>query len=202
MILYCPADLPLVTNKDMLIKAFEKSPKSRSFEFEYVQLTEKSINYETSQWTPLAREEFLPLVDWIDTHLPYKKLVNVKLVRPIMDVATHIDFSSPEKNMALFEHNNACEPCGYRIVLQQTNNNSLFIEANNKIHITELPKTTDTYIIGHTNTKHGLTNCSLNTKRISVFIHCWLNTEPHKLLLSRSANIYNEYIIRENEFRI
>jgi hypothetical protein len=157
--------------------------------------TTKNKDYSKSSWIDSLSEAQLKLTKYISDHIPYTDLVNVKIHR--MDAAgiqhRHVDFFHPEVNPELYQHNLACEPCGYRMVLQGNIKRALAVETSSRVYYPELPDDTDWYVMGHTNVWHW--NEEYDPNRYIVFLHVWLNQEKHFELLDKSYKKYKEHVI-------
>jgi hypothetical protein len=55
-----------------------------------------------------------------------------------------------------------------------------------------MPDDTDTYVLGHTSTKHGVEN---DEQRITIFTHFEIDAEKNRALLQKSFAKYSSYAI-------
>jgi hypothetical protein len=194
-LLWIPADLPKLETKNLLVESYKCDYKNKenARAFESQQFTIRSDNYQVSNY----KEEYLKthryLIDYIDQHLPFDQLVNIKIHRPVSRGRTHIDFLYPKNSPELFQNNNIHEPCGYRMVIAGCRNGHLYVDQNGEQTYPILPDTTDWYIIGSTNVPHGLND--RDPDRFILFCHGYINKEKHHSILSRSIDKYKDYAI-------
>jgi hypothetical protein len=195
-LLWVPADLPLYTDRQMLIdnyiQEFQNPVIAKAFASQ--PFTETVKDYKKSKFKESYKDSHQSLFNYINQHLPFDDLVNIKIHRQIKEGKAHIDFSSPEKNINLYENNNINEPCGYRMVINGVRKDQLYIykSSGEKLYPV-LPETTDWYILGHTNTLHGLQGVDFD--RHILFCHAWINKEKHSAIINRSLEKYSEYAI-------
>ena len=196
---WLPIDLPKFEYSQEVVEDFKKSKTFMPLRggFEALRLTTKtSENYGIEQWRPDLSESQCKLRDYIDEHLPFDQLINIKIHHPTRtrpDDQFHYDFVSPDKNPELYEHNKNVEPCGYRLILQGHRTGELRVIANDKSIVPVMPMDTDWYVLGHTNTAHS--NIGYPEDRYIVFCHAWINKEKHQELLERSLVKYKDYAI-------
>lgn len=155
-------------------------------------LTEATKNYGVANWNSELTESQSRLKEYIETHLPFDDIVNIKVHHPRGKGVLHIDFLSPMANPELYKNNKELEPCGYRLVLGG-NTGDLIVKNSEGICAPVMPNDTDWYTIGSTNVLHAITqNCP---NRYIIFCHGWINKEKHNLLISRSLEKYKDYAI-------
>lgn len=195
MILFVPADLPPLPDKEKIYANFGTCGRAFNFDFERLTI-KRDTPYDVTSWDPKVAEKFPSLVSWIENHLPLEKLVSVKLVRAAGPTLCHFDFDSPGLAPDLHEHNRGLEPCGYRLVVRDPGTKNLYVQKSNGTRLyPELPPSTDTYLISHTGTAHGLD--PIPQGRLTVFIHGWLYPERHREILARSLEKFRDFAIED-----
>jgi len=198
-ILWMPIDLPRFESSRAVIEDFKQAKTFMPLGsiFEALRLTTKtSENYGVEQWRPDLTASQSKLADYIDKHLPFDHLVNVKIHHPTRtrpDDQFHYDFVSPDKNPELYQHNKNMEPCGYRLILQGGRTGELRVIAEGKSIVPVMPMDTDWYVLGHTNTAHS--NIGYPEDRYIVFCHAWINKQRHTELIERSLEKYKNYTV-------
>jgi hypothetical protein len=196
---WLPVDLPKFEYSKEVIEDFKQSETFMPLGsiFEALRLTTKtSENYGIENWRHDLTDSQCKLRDYINEHLPFEHLVNVKIHHPTKarpDNHFHYDFAFPEKNPELYEHNKNMEPCGYRLILQGNRTGELRLVNNDQIVIPTMPPTTDWYVLGHTNTEHS--NIGHPVDRYIVFCHAWIDKDRHQELLERSLVKYKDYAV-------
>jgi hypothetical protein len=196
-LLWIPADLPRYADRQMLVdnyvQEYKNSAVARAFGSQ--QFTEAVENYAQSQFKESYRSTHQSLFDYLDQHMPFDHLVNIKIHRQLREGRAHIDFLFPENNPQLYENNNSNEPCGYRMVIAGVRQGQLYIDKSNGERVfPTLPETTDWYILGHTTALHGLKGYD-DTGRHILFCHAWINAERHSSILQNSLAKYSDYAV-------
>lgn len=194
-LLWIPADIPKLEYSNRLIELYncDYKNKENAKAFESQQFTVRTENYQETVFKNEYLDSHRFLIDYIQTHLPFDRLVNIKIHRPVNKGKTHIDFLYPEKNFKLFENNKETEPCGYRMIIKGNRHGNLYIKNNVEKLYPQLPETTDWYIIGSTNVPHGLNDKDFN--RFILFCHGYINKKKHQDIIERSIDKYKEYAI-------
>lgn len=191
-ILYMPIDLPAYDTPLELIENFTpKAPEGRNvaYEFEYQKLTTTPGEYGISEWLNYGKFE-----KWLESLLPIKQIVNVRINHYTKDGGMHRDFVYPKDNKELWNHCNKLEPCGYRMVIQGDRNFKLDIEkSNGEIVYPTFPEETNWYAISGTETLHG--GMKEDPDRYILFTNFWVDEPAHSDLIKRSMEKYKEYII-------
>ena len=192
-IVWCPIDLPKFPDLNVDI-----DPISTWSVWQFFRITEKRNSpYEVSQITKEAQEKMPEIVNWIKL-FPYKNIRNIKINYQTAEVLPHVDFGRPSADIELYENNLENEPCGYRVLIKGNRTNSLYIEQDNKKIYTTLPEDTDVYVLGHTNTIHGVDN---ESGRNTMFMHFEIDKEQHEKLLINSYEKYKKYAILKSDFK-
>ena len=192
-IAWMPVDLPKFTLSETIVSEYieQAIPYAHGLQ----KFTTKNKDYSKSQWIDTLSNTQTKLVEYLEQHIPFTDLVNVKIHR--MDAAgpqhRHLDFFHPDTNPELYKHNLECEPCGYRMILKGAVKKALAIETSNGVVYPELPEDTDWYVMGHTNVWHW--NSEYDPDRYIMFLHIWLNKEQHFNLLEKSYKKYEDYVI-------
>jgi hypothetical protein len=199
-LLWTPIDIPQFTQeqKDVLIKNYTKDYTSDTAKaMESQSFTERlyDCRYSESKFKDEYCKTHQFLFDFILEHLPFDKLINVKIHRQYRDsTKSHIDFVNPTDELDLFKNNSANEPCGYRMVISGSRQGPLHIENSKGEKVfPELPSTTDWYAIGSTNVLHSVK--VLDPGRMIIFAHGWINEDKHADIIDRSLNKYSKYAI-------
>jgi len=160
-------------------------------------LTVKRENpYDISEWAPWVQRDHAYLIDWFES-LPFKNLRNVKLNLQNRPVTGHIDFTRPEAELDLWKNNNSCEPCGYRIIVKGDRKNGLWVQQSNGNRINcQMPDSTDTYVLRHTDGMHGVND---DQDRWTIFYHAEIDRDKHASLMAKSLDMYREYAIWDDK---
>lgn len=192
-VLYMPVDLPNYEYADELVKNFtgiNPENNNKAKEFAYQKFTTNAPNYGNSNWI-----NYGSLEKYLESILPIKQLVNIRINHYIKGGGMHCDFLFPDKNKKLWDHNNKLEPCGYHMVLEKNKNikNPCIEKSNGDVVWCELPDDTNWYVIRSTETLHGGLN--YDPTRYILFTHFWVRESLHSEILERSIGKYKEYII-------
>jgi hypothetical protein len=131
------------------------------------------------------------LKKWFD-YFPYKTIRNIKFNIQKNVVSDHIDFTKPHLDLNLHQNNANNEPCGYRILLRGTRKGKMYVIRDGERVYTEMPDDTDVYVLGHTNTMHGV---DYEPGRVTIFTHFEVDPVEHKKLIDRSLDKYKKYAI-------
>jgi hypothetical protein len=197
---WIPADLPIFEHKKELVQLYVQDYQNQKVAkaFGSQMFTHRVENYAVSKFKNDYEESHKHLYDYINTHLPYDNLVNVKIHNNIRQGKAHVDFVFPEKNKELYANNTGNEPCGYRMVIAGDRQGHLFVDKTNADGSTErvyptLPETTDWYILNSTSAYHGLDG--VNPDRYILFCHAWINKQQHDEIIKRSLEKYSDYAI-------
>ena len=179
-----PVDIPKFPISDL---SFKTEAKWKSWNF--AKLTE---NDNTPYGVSTLKESLDPrLIEWF-TEFPYTTIRNIKFNIQENAVKPHIDFTDPNKDLNLFTNNIKSEPCGYRILLCGSRSGSLYVmHKGKKIYVT-MPEDTDVYVLGHTNTLHGVDD---EPGRVTIFTHFEIDIERHKQIIERSLSKYKDYAV-------
>jgi hypothetical protein len=191
---WLPIDLPKLDFSDKIIKDFacEYIPETaRAFQAQ--RLTTSSPDYGVAVWRDDLTLDQKRLAEYINDHLPFDRLVNIKVHHPTRKGSIHLDFARPDKNLELYEHNSAHEPCGYRLVLSGNRHNDLSVVTQQGTVYPAMPEDTDWYVVGHTNVPHSITHPCPD--RYILFCHAWINKAQHDKLLERSLEKYWDYAV-------
>ena len=163
--------------------------------WEFNKLTQQRDNpYDKSDWTDEAKEKHSELIEWFN-YFPYTNIINVKINRQLKEVKPHIDFNRPELHPAMYYNNNENEPCGYRIIINGSRKKGIYVMRGEEKIYCDIPDDTDTYVLGHTTTMHGVDD---DDDRITIFAHFEIDAEKNRDLLQRSFEKYGSYAILNN----
>ena len=189
-ILYMPVDLPKFDMCNELVADFNKEFTPHSAQaFESQRLLEPNKNYGISKPRADLTESQAAMLEYINEHLPFTDLVNIKIHHMRRQGSIHIDFVEPKNNKELYKHNKKNEPCGYRMVIQGSRQGDLAIITND--HVIKqpiLPEDTDWYTIRHTETAHA--NTKYVDDRYILFCHGWIDPQKNEELLNKSLSKY------------
>jgi len=188
-VLWMPIDIPKCPIQPTVNNGF------KWMYWEVNKLTQQRNNpYDESDWTDETKEKYPEFVDWFE-YLPYKNLRNVKVNRQVKSVNPHIDFYKPELHPTLHTNNKENEPCGYRILIKGSRTKGIYVMRGEEKIYCNMPDDTDTYVLGHTSTSHGVDD---DENRITIFTHFEIDNEKHKTLLEKSFEKYSSYAILNN----
>ena len=184
---WCPIDVDKFPYPDMVMEA-----SNDFWAWNFKRLTNDNMLSRTS--VHLNREitlEYPLLEDWLSL-LPFKSLRNIKFNVQKGEVEPHIDFGNPRKDPLLYENNRLNEPCGYRVMINGSRNNGLYIVQGENRIFANMPDDTDVYVLGQTCTNHGV---SAEPGRRTMFLHFEIADVPHRSLLERSLDRYGDRAI-------
>jgi hypothetical protein len=190
---WLPLDLPKFEYSDEIIADFNGKIATNAPAFLAQKLTENGSPYAKSNWRNDLTASQSKLKEYIDAHLPFDDIVNIKVHHPNSKGSLHIDFVVPKDNPEFFKHNEENEPCGYRLVLSGARSGDLIIKNSSGNQYPQLPEDTDWYIIGFTNVLHSITHRCPN--RYIIFCHGWINKEKHDIIINRSLEKYKDYAV-------
>jgi len=130
--------------------------------------------------------------EWLQ-HLPVKEWVYASVQYQLKAIGPHIDMRMPNDNLDFYRNVHRNEPCGYRIVLNGSHNDVMYLvdDYGNKTY-TKLPEDTNTYVINYTQGIHGT---EFDEGRCVLLPACLVDDEKHKQIIERSVKKYSEYII-------
>ena len=186
-LLWLPIDIPKFP-----IENFRVKTKFRWNFWDVVKLTEdRQTSYQETVLTQEIVDEYPELVEWFN-NFPYLSIRNIKFNIQRGPVTCHIDFTKPELEPLLHNNNRINEPCGYRILIRGSRSNRLYVLKNGVKHYVTLPETTDTYVLGHTNTLHGVDE---DGERLTIFTHFEIDSVRHQRLLTDSMKKYGNYAV-------
>ena len=189
-LIWCPIDVP------KLPRSFQEHGGNIWHFWKKTNFTEKKQTpYDESEWTQHVLAKYPEFVEWFKC-LPYATIRNVKFNIQVHPVSPHIDFTQPLLKPDLHNNNALNEPCGYRIIVTGKRTNALYVMDGDKKVYCNMPQETDVYVLGHTNTLHGVDD---EPGRETIFVHIEVNPDQHQLLLSRSLAKYKQYAIYETE---
>lgn len=187
MILYCPIDIPKVPEINL-----EGISENKFAAWDFYRITEKKEQYSQNEILESFREKNPKFIEWLDL-FPWTKIMNIKYNYQNRVVESHIDFTSPNDNLDLYNNNFYNEPCGYRCVIKGKSKNALYVVGrDNQRHYVEIPDDTDTYVINHTTGIHGVDG---DIGRETLFFHFEIDSVKHRELLKKSYEKYKDYVI-------
>lgn len=186
-ILWMPIDVPKFP-----IENFYIQPDKNWVFWNYKNLTTDRItSYAESTLTDTIKEQYPELVSWLE-NFPILKICNIKYNIQKQIVSPHVDFTKPSDNFELYYNNLLNDPCGYRVLLSGSRKEKLYIVTKDGKKYTELPQSTDVYVLGQTNCKHGVDD---EDGRCSLYLHFYIDKNKHKELLEKSWVKYKDYAI-------
>ena len=121
MILYCPIDIPKVPEIHL-----DGLQAKNFYHWNFYAITTKKKQYGYNEILENFAEKNPEFVEWIN-YLPWSKIVNIKYNYQVSEVEPHIDFTSPNDNLKLYNNNFFNEPCGYRCVIKGKRENALYV---------------------------------------------------------------------------
>ena len=156
------------------------------------------------RWNSLAKEHFPDLIEFIETHLPFRKLTDVTLARSDDNLHPHRDQFYPAIEQSVRtdwedEHKNY-EPLQYRIVFDGTIEGSTYVchyyDDEKPKTFLKLPQTTNTFAMGATNCFHGST---IGDAKTLVCVFGFLDIKKQEQLIKKSISKYSDYIVRVSD---
>lgn len=196
---FLPIDVPSIPRQvaqniiDSSGQGWKDHPTDEWEAWKFIKLTKRKRSHEdVSEFTDYAKTNLSQIVEWIEKNFPYKTIRNVKFNRQVAQSVEHLDYAFP-KDLDLYHNNQINEPCGYRTVITGSKSGCLYLVNNQgeRIYPT-LPDTTDTYVIGTTNTLHGVEE---ESERETLYMHFEIDSKEHQKLLERSLEKYREFAV-------
>ena len=205
---FLPLDLPIFEHSEEIYKNFKPIRTHTNWDVEPVTIGDQSLPLGNRR--PLG-DTHPKLVEYIQKYLPFDNIYNLEIFRVLpscMEIKEHVDNSylvgdtnSGNDNMHItpefMEHQLDTEPCGYRIMLYG-DRTSLYYRINGDITYTDLPESTNSYVLQTYNSPHGVNISDIDHGeflRTVVFILGNVNKEKHFELINRSIIKYEKYII-------
>ena len=103
-ILYMPVDLPKFDKCNELVADYNNELTSHSAQaFEVQRLLERNKNYGISKPRADLTESQTAILEYINEHLPFTDLVNIKIHHMRRQGSIHIDFVEPKHNKELYK---------------------------------------------------------------------------------------------------
>lgn len=126
--------------------------------------------------------------------LPITRISKVycKTQEKLVDI--HKDTNKDLCDPILYENLYENEPAGFHIILKGKRN-ALSICNGLEFVRTYMPETTNSYIMGITETLHKVDN---DPGRLTIFIRGFIDAEKHKIFVSKNLEKYSNYAIYEN----
>ena len=213
-ILFLPLDIPPIPDKQNLIDSFRGVGRYVWWD-EQVLLGNKDYTKPLGfpePWNQCATE-FKPLINHIDTYLPFEWFSYVRLARAHQPVGLHIDDNFEEPpfphhkpiTRELKQHHLDNEPVGYRIILSGSRDTFYFCkhidptyknQPDQPKHYVEIPDTTDFFLIKNYQQPHGVDTNELDHDRIVGFLLGKVNEHKHTDLIERSIARYADHMLR------
>lgn len=152
-------------------------------------------------WTKLSQDFFPDLIEWIETHLPFKKITDVPMVRNGNHLHAHLDQAYPaisnEQRQNWEKIHSPHEPVHYRIVFDGKIENSTFVtteySTNCPKNYLRMPPDSNSFTLGATNCYHG---ASTGDAKTLVAVFGFLDLEKHDELILRSLKKYQDYAVK------
>lgn len=199
---YCPIDLPRYESQGEISRNFDvKVVNAVGAQDRLVSIySEDGLPYHTARpWLEGTREKFPRLIEYIETHLPYRSICIAKILRSTNNLGWHVDigrFDAPEKHFYDYQYENS--PCAYRVVLEGQYEEVLYYAAyhdlpKDKWICSRLPDSTNVFVHGCDSIHRTSYDFSIN--RYILFIHGYLDLDRHRELLDRSRKKYADYVI-------
>lgn len=189
-LLWLPIDYPKLPNIDHLLN-IEYLNEGFAF-WKFRRLTTTQTNpYCKSEWDTWTLEHGSTLIDWFKD-LPFSNLRNVKLNYQTELVKGHIDFTNPLSDSLLWDNNHKNEPCGYRILINGSRQNCLWVNTSQGNIECNMPEETDVYVLNHTIGIHGVNS---DIGRWTIFCHAEIDPDKHRELINQSLLTYSSYAI-------
>lgn len=186
---YLPVDIPILENLDFSgIDCEDLSKKLHVkdwFDPIYVLTEENQIkeNFAKKNRHFIEWLKYLPLKKWSYASVQFQK----------KSIKEHLDMRIPNDNLEFYRNLHRNEPCGYRIVLNGTKEDIMYLvdDYGKKIY-TKLPDTTNTYLINYTQGIHGTEDDVGRSVLLPAF---FIDDKKHKQLVEKSIKKYGDYII-------
>jgi len=193
--------------------------------------TDTNLYWRNEEWTDTAKKDFPEIMDWVQTNLPFEKYFLIKLGR-LYKADPHVDnnlfwvsqqaddlykklndgkvcpfpktelFKHTAVEDAIYEHQLANEPVGYRFILSGSRD-TLYMSKDQRVklsddkkHYCTIPEDTDSYVIDNCSQPHGVDpRPGIDDDRIVGFIIGLVKPKEHKELVQRSAEKYKKYVM-------
>lgn len=152
------------------------------------------------EWSKEALIKCPNLIEYIETHLPFKKLKYIAAIASRGEVPMHFDhtenITEPEKE--IYKSN---DPYYYRILLDGSINDNSFYIYTKRLgkRYCRLPEESPGWAMGSYSCAHG-NDESLSDKKLLLYVMGDLDVERHRQLIERSyMRFKNRAIIRDYE---
>jgi hypothetical protein len=211
---FLPLDLPLFEHSEEIYKNFKPIRTHNYWDVEPMTVGDQSLPIGMGRHLTDSHPK---LIEYIQKYLPfdnvYTDVYNLEIFRVLPgcpEVGEHADNSylvgdpkCPNANDNMYitsefrEHQLDTEPCGYRIMLYG-DKNTLYYRMDGEIVFTDLPSTTNTYLLKTYNARHGVKLSDIDHGdflRTVVFVLGKVNKKKHYELIKRSAIKYKDYTI-------
>ena len=119
-------------------------------------------------------------------------LIYYKIQEKVVNV--HKDTNKKNCDPILYQNLYDNEPAGFHIILSGKKD-ALSVFNGTTFVRTNMPETTNSYIMGITNTLHKVDD---DPGRLTIFIRGFIDAEKHKIFVSKNLEKYSNYAIYEN----
>lgn len=159
-------------------------------------IQQKNIRY-LPNWNPywnVSEVEITNEIKKFCQQLPINKISKIycKTQEKLVDI--HKDTNKELCDPVLYENLYNNEPAGFHIILKG-NKNALSVFNGLKFVRTNMPETTNSYIMGITETLHKVDN---DPGRLTIFIRGFIDAEKHKIFVNKNLEKYSDYAMYEN----
>lgn len=147
------------------------------------------------QWTPVIKNNFPELIDWIETHLPFKTIKYSIALSSIGPVFEHSDMSNltPQqfRDIAKLQ-----DPSFYRLHLDGPLIENGFYVKNDTIgkQYTKQPESSPAWVMSSSYCTHG-NDDKISENKILAYVMGDLDYDRHKKLVLQSYEKYRDYAI-------
>lgn len=217
---YLPIDIPKLQNKDKILNNLQELNDSIVGDniWNSFNLLEKSSDYEYNhyacQWTKSAIRHVPDLVEFVENNIPLIGFRMARLYRQLTEIECHVDAvrdpetsicgDSSSTSLPYLDYVEQHEPVGYKLLINGTRNNHFYIAKNEMRitkeedrHYTQLPESTDCFVIPYSTQPHGA--IMQETDRLMLVMHGYIDPSKHKELLIKSHDKYKNYVIWKSD---
>lgn len=156
-------------------------------------------------WLPDAQERFPRLIEFIETHMPFRSICMAKIhLWNTPQLQVHVDIGKHDwPGLEFYRHQYMMAPCGYRIIL----NGEADTEEDRTLYYLKFPDTpekdwkwarlpedTNTFVHSSIDSLHGA-RYRPGQNRMTLLVHGWMDEDRHWEILRRSYDKYRDYAI-------
>lgn len=161
----------------------------------YKQLLDENnkSTYDLKSWRTDLSTEY-DFVKKLVEQLPYDNLSSVRITKQLHPVLQHLDITTPDCPLNIYEDFVKNEPCGYRFVLINKNTFLQFFIKEQWV-TANLPDNTYCYLMNTTKLLHRVLSFDNISERITVYVRGNVNKEKHLKNIENNLKLYEKYAL-------